>query len=298
MYPHRYLLALATILLLIQGCRPGTDGGETDSGERPNAGISLADSLVRRVAIPSLAMRTTLNAYVLLPESYYLDSTLRFYPVAYLLHGHGGDFSNWYTYVPDLQALASRYDMIIVTPEGGTSSWYLDSPLDSASRYETYIGQETPVFIDRHFRTRRQREGRAIGGLSMGGHGAFFLGLRHPETFAAAGSLSGVLDLQPYGDQWEIARHLGGRTENPDQWAAYSVTNLLKGEVPDVALYIDCGTDDFLIADNRAVHQQLLEQGIPHVYTERPGGHTWAYWGEAVAYLLVFFDRVFEEEGF
>ncbi len=106
-----------TIILLcisIVSC----DSDKETTTELPPAGISI-DSLVRRVVIPAQSMGKVFNAYVLLPESYLLDSTLRSYPVLYLLHGHTGDFSDWYEKVPKIRNLASQYDMIVVTPEGG-----------------------------------------------------------------------------------------------------------------------------------------------------------------------------------
>lgn len=76
------------------------------------------------------------------------------------------------------------------------NSWYFDSPVDTAYRYETHISKEVVGFIDGHYRTRANKKYRAITGLSMGGHGALFIALRHSDIFGAAGSISGGVDLK------------------------------------------------------------------------------------------------------
>lgn len=74
----------------------------------------------------------------------------------------------------------------------GANSWYWDSPLDPASQFETFVAQELPDWIDARYLTIPSREGRAVTGLSMGGHGALWVALRHKDRFGAAGSTSGA----------------------------------------------------------------------------------------------------------
>jgi S-formylglutathione hydrolase FrmB len=81
--------------------------------------------------------------------------------------------------VPELKTYADEYKVLIVCPDGGNSSWYFDSPVDSTMKYETYIGKEVPDYIDAHYKTIKNRTARAITGLSMGGHGALFIAFRH-----------------------------------------------------------------------------------------------------------------------
>ena len=82
-------------------------------------------------------------------------------------------------------------------------------------------------YIDGHYSTIKDRSGRAITGLSMGGHGALFLAFRHQDVFGACGSMSGGVDLRPFPDNWDIAKRLGRLSEFPDRWAAYSVVNMV-----------------------------------------------------------------------
>ena len=157
-------------------------------------GVSAAT--VDSIALPSQAMNKQLMGVVIKPDSY--DQKInaeKNYPVVYLLHGYSGWYSNWIIRVPELKDLADREQVLIVCPDGGYSSWYWDSPIETTSRYETYIAIEVPKQIDQQYRTIADRSGRAITGLSMGGHGGIYLGFRHAEFFGACGSMSGAVDL-------------------------------------------------------------------------------------------------------
>lgn len=146
--------------------------------------------------VPSTVMNKTYKAAVVLPASYAKNQVS--YPVLYLLHGAGGQFSNWLSKTPDknlVKNLADLYNIIIVMPEGEIYSWYLDSPSDKNSQFETYITKEVIQKIDATYRTVKGNKGRAITGLSMGGHGAMYLSTRHPDLFGAAGTMSGAMDM-------------------------------------------------------------------------------------------------------
>lgn len=253
-------------------------------------------ALVQELRIPSKVMRKDFGAQVILPEAYFKNSALRF-PVVYLLHGYSGNYTNWLVMQPRLRQWASLLNCIIAMPEGGYGSWYFDSPIDPASQYETYVSKEVVDFVDTQYRTIPSREGRAIAGLSMGGHGALYLALRHPEVYGAAGSMSGGVDLRPFPKNWEIAKHIGSLEEFPERWEAGSVINNLFywDETKPIKLIIDCGTEDFFFGVNLALHERLKEWHIPHEFTTRPGEHNVAYWKDAVFHQLLFFDAFFRE---
>ncbi|MET4107554.1 alpha/beta hydrolase family protein [Hymenobacter sp. UYP22] len=260
--------------------------------------------------IPSAAMQRTYRAAVALPASYAKNKKAN-YPVLYLLHGAYGHFSDWSSKTPDktlIHRLADQYNLIIVMPEGETFSFYLDSPVNKASQFETYITKEVIGKIDQTYRTVARKEGRVISGLSMGGHGALYLSGRHPELFAAAGSMSGALDmsvtnrkLNPQEAQQRQSLFnpiLGPETPAPSLYSANSVVNMAdKLYTNGLPLIIDCGVDDFLIEINREVHRRLVYNHTPHDYTERPGSHTWEYWQNALPYHVLFFQKVLEQGG-
>ena len=185
--------------------------------------------------------------------------------------------------------------IIIVCPDG-KNSWYWDSPLKEDSRFETYVSRELTDYIDRHYSTEATREGRAVTGYSMGGHGAFWLAFHHKDVFGAAGSTSGGVDIRPFPENWEMKSLLGEKSDNPSVWDQYTVTtqlDLIKNG--DLALIFDCGTADFFFEVNKRLHEEMLKRGIGHDFIVRPGAHTGEYWANAIEYQWVFFYRYFKQ---
>lgn len=217
------------------------------------------------------------------------------FPVVYLLHGHSGNFSNW-AVKANLDSLADAFQMLLVCPDGSANSWYLDSPLQAQSQYETFIAVELPQYIDSHYPVLKGRTKKAITGLSMGGHGALYLAARHPDKFSAAGSMSGGVDLTFSTKNWEIAEKIGPFEENRERWTDNSVINMIDQlQNSNLALLIDCGVDDFFIDINRTLHQKLVRAKVDHDYIERPGKHNWDYWVRALPYHLFFFREQFNK---
>ncbi len=240
-----------------------------------------------RIASPS--MHKTISAVIVLPDAYQEGN--EGFPVVYLLHGYSGSYRDWPKHL-DLRPLADRYGFILVCPDGGYNSWYLDSPLDPASRYETHIINEVIPFVDKKYRTIKGKNGRAITGLSMGGQGALYLAARHPQLFYAAASMSGGVDLTYSTKKWEIALKLGPYEKYSDRWHENSVVNMI-AQIKKAKLYllVDCGVKDIFIDNNRALHHKLLAAKVDHDYVERPGGHSWDYWVNALEYHLLFFRK-------
>jgi S-formylglutathione hydrolase FrmB len=242
----------------------------------------------------SPSMRKNINCLVITPDNYTLQGER--YPVLYLLHGWSGHFASWLGDAPQLRQHADTYNMLIVCPDGGYDSWYLDSPVDSSVRYDTHISSEVVEFVDYYYHTRREKSGRAIAGLSMGGHGALSIAIKHPDIFGAAGSMAGGLDLRPFQkNNWDLQGVLGDPVVHWGNWESSSVVNLVPRIAPkSLSLIIDCGIDDFFIETNRTMHKKLRESNIDHEYTERPGEHNGDYWGKAIDVQLVFFDHFFK----
>lgn len=264
---------------------------------------------VDSIDVASTAMNKTYKAAVVLPASYAKSKTA--YPVLYLLHGGGGHFRDWLTSTPDkmlVKNLADQFNLIIVMPEGETFGWYLNSPLDKTSQFETYITKEVIDKIDNTYRTVASKKGRVITGLSMGGHGSLYLSTRHPDLFSAAGSMSGALDLS--SSNWKIQpdfaksikdrfeKILGRDTTTTTVFFDNSVVNMAdKMKVNNLPLIIDCGVDDFLIEPNRELHRRLVYNHTPHDYTEHPGAHTWDYWENSLPFHVLFFSKILKSNG-
>ncbi|GAB3890364.1 alpha/beta hydrolase family protein [Spirosoma agri] len=242
----------------------------------------------------SASMKKSIKAVVMTPDGYSTDKEL---PVLYLLHGYGGNYSDWVKKVPAIRTAADQHQMIIVCPDGNIGSWYFDSPADPTFRYETYVADELVTWIDSHYKTVKNRSGRAITGLSMGGHGALYLAFRHQSVFGAAGSMSGGVDIRPFPNNWDMAKRLGTYAQFSERWEQNTVINLLHLLTPGaLSLIIDCGTEDFFFRVNNNLHEKLLERNVAHDYITRPGGHNWTYWTNAVTYQMLFMRQYFDRQ--
>jgi S-formylglutathione hydrolase FrmB len=247
---------------------------------------------VDTVSIYSNSMRKNIKCVVIKPDAYKGKNTR--FPTVYLLHGYSGSYSNWIKRVPELTKHADTYQVLIVCPDGDYSSWYVNSPIDSTMQYETYIAKEVPAYIETNYRTIKDRQARAITGLSMGGHGGLFLGFRHADFFGACGSMSGALALEYITKNYRIEKLLGDTT-NKEVYRQHSIMAQMEKYPKDsVAIIMDCGTEDFLIEMSRMAHQKMLQLKIPHDYIERPGKHDWKYWDTAVEYQLLYFRNYFD----
>ncbi|MCX6219104.1 alpha/beta hydrolase family protein [Spirosoma sp.] len=272
--------------------------------------FSSQGAKVDSLDVPSTLMNKNLRAVVVLPDSYAsAGKNKTTYPVLYLLHGGFGHFNDWITKTPDktlIHRLADQYNLIVVMPEGEVFSYYVNSPVIQDSQFETYLTKEVIDKIDKTYRTIRMPKGRVITGLSMGGYGALYLATRHPDLYCAAGSMSGALNLDmnawklppdaTKGIKAEFEKILGPFSQSPDGWASYSVVGMAdKMKTNGLKLVIDCGVDDFLIEPNRELHRRLVFNQTPHDYSERPGGHSWEFWQNALPYQVQFFSKVLNE---
>jgi S-formylglutathione hydrolase FrmB len=253
---------------------------------------SIQAAVVDTIQIYSKSMQKNIKAVIVIPDNYASTKEL---PVVYLLHGYSGNHLDWITKAKGFEKAADQYNLIIVCPDGGYGSWYWNSPVDPKSQYETFVSDELVKAIDAKYKTIKDRTGRAITGLSMGGHGALYLAIRHQDVFGAAGSMSGGVDIRPFPNNWDMAKQLGTYAEQPERWEKNTVINMLNLLTPNaLAIIIDCGTDDFFYEVNENLHQQLIYRNIPHDFITRPGAHTWPYWTNAIKYQLLFMSNYFD----
>lgn len=221
----------------------------------------------------------------------------RRYPVVYLLHGHGDDAFAYIRHKPSLPHLADSLGLIFVTPTA-LDSWYLDSPVRADYRYETFMTTTLIDSIDARYPTLARREGRAICGLSMGGHGALFLAFRHPELYVACGSMSGGVDVRPFSRNWGLPGILGDPALNQKAWDENMVVNQIdRIKNGRLSIMIDVGDNDFFRSVNQTLHERLLGRGIGHVFLTRPGSHNWNYFAVALDYQLLFLLKAFRAAG-
>lgn len=210
-------------------------------------------------------------------------------PSVYLLNGYSGSYRDYASKL-DLRALADSFGLVIVCPDG-RDSWYFDSPVDPSMQMESYIIHDLIPAVDSRYPTLARAASRGVTGLSMGGHGAFWLASRHPRYFSAVASMSGGLDLTPFASRWKIAKALGPQKGHPARWKRCSAVNRADSIAPGTAIYFDCGESDIFIDANRTMHRRLQSLGIPHTFITRPGTHNWAFWTVSLPRHLEFFAK-------
>jgi len=255
--------------------------------------VAFSRIQVDTISVYSPKMKKEVKNVVILPENYNLKKR---YPVVYLLHNYKENFAKWVRNVPSIKTQANEYQFIIVCPDGGSDSWYFDSPVDSTSQYETYITKDLVSYVDTHYSTIANRSQRAITGQSMGGHGALYIAIRNKNVFGNAGSMSGAVDLRSFTRLYDIAKKIGTIETARSEWDNRSVINLVENLKDDeLNLIIDCGVSDYFYQINAGLHRRLMSLKIDHEYIERPGEHDWAYWANAIQYQFFYFSKHFEK---
>lgn len=248
---------------------------------------------VDTISVWSNSMKKNVKNVVILPDNYTPGQQNKL-PVVYLLNGHTGNHRSWIALKPQLPAIATEKQFIFVCPDGN-NSWYWDSPVNPEYKYETYISEELIPYIDQHYASLADPKGRGITGLSMGGHGAMWLAIRHKDLFSVVGSSSGGVDIRPFPNNWGMKQLLGEEKDNQEIWDNHTVfTQLDSLKNGELAIIIDCGVDDFFYEVNKNVHNKLIELKIDHDFISRPGSHNAAYWVNAIDYQLLFMQKAFE----
>jgi S-formylglutathione hydrolase FrmB len=228
---------------------------------------------------------------VILPAGY--ENSVRRYPVLYLLHGIGDHYDGWVKNT-NLVEYARPYPLIIVMPEGD-KAWYVNGTGPN-SAWEDYVMKEVMPYVDSHYRTLQHGRMEAMAGLSMGGYGALLLGLKHRDLFSVAASMSGALDVTDWTPEnmgpdmpgWirESIVAAFGPAGSP-QRKENDLKQLINAPVEELPfIYLDCGTEDHLLAQSRNFSKLLQEKKIPHEYRERPGIHDWAEWDHQIQEVL------------
>ena len=245
---------------------------------------------LREESFQSTALARAMKYRVLVPQDY--DGSLRRYPVLYLLHGLTGDYKDWTTRT-NLAEYTRTLPLIVVMPDG-ENQWYTNAA-DGSARFEDYVVTDLPADVVQKYRTVNSRYGRAIAGLSMGGYGALKLSLKRPAQYAVTGSFSGAFGATIEGryDRMIASAKAPSLTTifgppESDTRKQNDLLALAAAMKRDGApyLYVDCGTADSLIEENRAVVAALHKAGVAYEYHEIAGGHTWDYWDRRIREFL------------
>ncbi|MES2417654.1 MAG: alpha/beta hydrolase family protein [Bacteroidota bacterium] len=250
-------------------------------------GLSFAGFAQEQLIYKSKHLAKPDTTWVFKPKNYELSDKL---PVLFLLHGYGGNFKQW-DGIMGAQKYADEYGFILVCPDGLYNSWYLNSPVKSNMQFETFFFEE--LFPDIKNKYKVDTGNVFITGLSMGGHGALSLFIKHSELFKSAGSTSGGIKLSDGFGKWGLADLLGNPAKDDKLWRDYSVIEnigRLKGNKKP--FIFDCGSDDFFYQSNNEFKQKCDSLKLNATYISQPGNHNKAYWAKSIKQQFEFFKNL------
>ncbi len=249
------------------------------------AAVVTAGPVVQSRAFESAALHRAMPYLVYLPPGY--GASERRYPVLYMLHGMSGTNEEWRTYgifdVADRMIRGGEIaPLLIVLPQGDQAYW-----VDHAGGGEAwgrYAARDVVAEIDSHFRTLADRADRAIGGVSMGAHGAVQLALNYPKTFAAVGAHS--LVLRRFGSAPAYFGDAAEYAKRDPMGLVYAKADAARS----FALWIDIGDRDPWTGLASQFERELRSLRIDHQWHEWPGDHSGTYWSAHLRDYLRFYD--------
>jgi len=278
------------------------------------SGVAGAQSRIDCSGLSSRILKQEVRYCVYLPAGYDAGGTQhppRRYPLLYFLHGLGDNEqtlfnSGGWTLLDDLRSHQKMGDFLIVAPEG-RRSFYINSA-DGSVRYSDFFLQEFLPYIERTYRVRLGRSGRAISGVSMGGYGALRFAFAHPELFSAVSAQSAAL-ITESPQQLDAAAQSGaplggvlgavfGKPVALGHWNANSPFVLAQRNsvsLRRLPIYFNCGQDDNYGFEKGAarLHEELQKEGVKHEYHPYSGDHSLGYFLSHFAEVMEFHSREF-----
>ncbi len=273
------------------------------------SGLRIMESMVMHSKI----LKQDVHFSICLPANYY--DTKQSFPVVYLLHGLGDNESSWLEYGQISQYADKAVSdgdikpMIFVMPEAFRT--YYVNDYSGSFLYQDMFVKEFVPYIDSLFRTKPDRQHRALMGYSMGGFGALNLHLKHSDIFGTSVPLSISVrtdeqymteDASGWDDQW--GRLFGepgftGKdriTEYYKQNSPFHIlTQMSATDIKKLNIFIDNGDkEQTLCRSNEELHILMRNLNIPHEFRVRDGGHSFQYWCSALPNSLRFISDAFE----
>jgi enterochelin esterase-like enzyme len=233
--------------------------------DTPRTGI--ANGKIDTVSYTSKTVGTTRRALIYTPPGYKRNKK---YPVLYLLHGIGGDEKEWLNggqpqiILDNLYADGKLEPMIVVMPNGramkddsNKGNMMAPDKVEAFATFEKDLLNDLIPFIEKKFPVIKDREYRAISGLSMGGGQSLNFGLGNLNIFAWVGGFSSAPNTRP------------PEQLVPDPEKARKMLKLL---------WVSCGDNDGLITYSQRTHDYLNANNVPHIYYIEPGVHDFKVW--------------------
>lgn len=248
--------------------------------------LPQATAQIDTVSFVSQHVKQTVKALVVTPNNT-THKTPQKYPTIILLHGHSGSYISWSRLV-NLQQLANTHQFVFICPDGLKDSWYINAKLKPQYNYYSFLVEDFLPTIRQY--TCVDSTQLFVDGYSMGGHGAIYLYLRNPKSFKAAGSISGVLDLQCSAYKNTSVKRLLG-TYNQELWKPYVAIEQLQQKLSHKPMVISCGINDRLVHCNRTFKKAAENLGFRIHYLETSGKHNGAYWSKTLPAHLLYFKQ-------
>lgn len=257
---------------------PRLDAGDTSALPKPD---------VRAVTFTSDALGRAMPYSIYLPPGY--DTSARRYPVLYMLHGMSGTNDEWRAYgifdtADKMIRSGQMRPLIIVLPQGDKAYWVDHALPTDKEAWGRYMAKDVVTNVDRQFRTLADAPHRAIGGVSMGAHGAVQLAMNYPGEFSVVGAHSLVLR------RYDTAPSYFG---SPTDWSKRDPMQLVYSKIDtmrNVDLWIDIGSADPWAKLAEQFNGELDTLKIPHQWHEWSGDHSANYWCAHLADYLRFYD--------
>ena len=251
---------------------------------------------ILQTTIFSKCLMRNVSVTVVLPVDRMVASRKEAFPTLYLLHGIFGNTLDWITGTR-VTRWAMERELCVVMPSG-ENAFYRDD-VDGCALWSQYVGQELVELTRRMFPLSTARSDTFLGGLSMGGYGALYNGLRFHDTFSRVMAFSPALRLEELRDHATgkafilnnrpYAQRCFGDLEaaaagdaNPEK-----LLERLVGEGVDVPeIYLACGDRDTLLPGSQRLAAAMERLGVSHTFEVLPGAHEWDFWDTALLRAL------------
>ena len=280
-YQNRDIATWTNVFTL--SAEPGDKGWYYEVQDVPHGNVSKVwyDS-------PTLGTQRRMTVYT--PAGYEKNPKAK-YPVLYLLHGSGGDEDAWsdlgraVQILDNLIAEGKAEPMIMVMPNGvhfnqaapGVAvNMFQPTMTNSRSQSTIEVEESFPdiiKYIEANYRVKKDKNSRAVAGLSMGGRQSAALARKHPATFGYVGMFSGVVP-----------------PEIDEATGKDMVLDAMFAAKPKL-YWIACGKTDGVMANSLLLKEYCEAQGHPVSFYESEGGHIWRNWRE---YLTIFAQKIFK----